>query len=99
MPTPTPAVRVVHLRLTWRQAVIALTVLVSALFVLSLAAPPAAVAATKTVNQCNNIGPGPGGATTRMTCTVTVVNTINGGTQGSVTTLTPRLRPGPVRAR
>jgi hypothetical protein len=54
---------------------------------LSLGATPAA-AAVITLNQCNNVGPGPAGATTGMTCTVTVVNTISSGTTSSTTTLT-----------
>jgi hypothetical protein len=49
---------------------------------------PAAQAADLTVDQCNNVGPGPGGATTGMTCSVTVVNTISSGTTSSTTTLT-----------
>ena len=48
----------------------------------------AASAADLTVDQCNNVGPGPAGATTGMTCTVTVVNTISSGTSSSTTTLT-----------
>ena len=54
---------------------------------MSLAASPA-LAADITVDQCNNVGPGPGGATTGMTCDVTVVNTISSGTTSSTTTLT-----------
>ena len=49
---------------------------------------PAARAAPLTVDQCSNVGPGAAGATTGMTCTITVVNTISGGTTSSTTTLT-----------
>mgnify|MGYP003296842471 CR=1 FL=1 len=54
---------------------------------LSLTMTPAD-AAVLTLDQCNNVGPGPAGATTGMTCTVTVVNTISNGTTSSTTTLT-----------
>ena len=54
---------------------------------LSLGAP-AAQAAVITVDQCNNVGPGPAGATTGMTCTVSVVNTITSGVTSSTTTVT-----------
>lgn len=37
--------------------------------------------------QCSNVGPGPGGATTEMTCSVTIVNTIDGATRGSTVTV------------
>ena len=54
-----------------------------------------AFAATTSVAQCNNNGPGPMGATTAMTCTVTVVNTITSGTTHSTTTLTRQCSLGP----
>ncbi|MGI8699067.1 MAG: hypothetical protein ACR2J0_08005, partial [Mycobacteriales bacterium] len=67
---------------------LALAVLAS-LSITGLALPPSAArAATSAVDQCNNIGPGPLGATTTMTCTVTVVNTISGGTASSTITVT-----------
>lgn len=56
---------------------------------------PDAMAATGTVAQCNNIGPSPAGATTGMTCTVTVVNTISGAHRGSTTTVTRACSLGP----
>ena len=49
--------------------------------------PSPAVAASITVDQCNNVGPGPGGATTGLDCAVTVVNTISGGITSSTTTV------------
>ena len=66
---------------------LAFALLLTALAAMVLASP-AAHAATLSVDQCNNIGPGPGGATTGMNCTITVVNTISGGTSGSTTTVT-----------
>ena len=62
--------------------------LTAGFFLAALASPQSAQAAVLDVNQCNGIGPGPGGATTVMQCSVTVVNTINGATRGSVTTVT-----------
>ncbi|MDT7537403.1 MAG: hypothetical protein QOI82_988, partial [Actinomycetota bacterium] len=54
----------------------------------SLGASPAS-AANITIDQCNNVGPGAAGATTGMTCTVTVTNTISSsGATSSSTTLT-----------
>jgi hypothetical protein len=53
----------------------------------SLGASPAA-AAVITVDQCNNVGPGAAGATTGMTCMVTVVNNISPAATSSTTTLT-----------
>jgi hypothetical protein len=47
----------------------------------------AAGASSTTVNQCNGVGPGPKGATTGMTCRVTVVNTIRGSKRSSTTTV------------
>src|SRR5664279_3546475 len=73
-----------------------LAVLAGALVVAGLVLPTSpAFAATKTVGQCNNIGPGPAGATTGMTCTVTVVNTISGSTTSSTTTVTRQCSLGP----
>ncbi len=89
MHTDTAPTRGLTSRKMWRLAVTALLGLASAFFVAGLALPPApAQAADLAVNQCNNIGPSPLGATTGMTCNVTVVNTIDGGTVGSVTTVT-----------
>ena len=73
-----------------------LAVLAGALVVAGLVLPTSpAFAATKTVGQCNNIGPSPAGATTGMTCTVTVVNTISGSTTSSTTTVTRQCSLGP----
>ena len=70
--------------------------LAGALVLLGLVLPSSdAFAANLTIGQCNNIGPGPTGATTAMTCTVTVVNTINGGTTSSKTTVTRQCSLGP----
>jgi hypothetical protein len=66
-----------------------LVVLTLALSIAVLAVPPpAAQAANVAVDQCNDVGPGPGGATTLMTCMVTVVNTISGDTTSSTVTAT-----------
>jgi hypothetical protein len=54
---------------------------------LSLGASPAS-AAVLSVGQCNNVGPDAAGATTGMTCTVTVVNNISPASTSSTTTLT-----------
>ncbi len=53
----------------------------------ALPASPAA-ASSHTVDQCNGHGPGPQGATTGMTCEVTVVNTIERGATSSTVTVT-----------
>lgn len=75
-------------RRTWHAAVLAVLI-TSAFCVAGLAlSPSGAQAAVLTVDQCNGQGPGPLGATTGMTCTVTVVNTINGGVTSSTTTMT-----------
>jgi hypothetical protein len=51
-------------------------------------APTPAQAAPVSINQCNGRNAGPAGATTGITCTVTVVNTINGGARSSTVTVT-----------
>jgi hypothetical protein len=74
----------------------ALAVLAGALVLAGFVLPSSdAFAANLTIGQCNNIGPGPTGATTAMTCTVTVVNTISGGTTSSKTTETRQCSLGP----
>jgi hypothetical protein len=71
-------------------------VLAGALVLLGLVLPSSdAFAANLTIGQCNGIGPGPNGATTAMTCTVTVVNTISSGTTSSKTTVTRQCSLGP----
>jgi len=62
---------------------------------LVLPASDALAAATRSALQCNNVGPSASGATTGMTCTVTVVNTIDGGARSSTTTLTRTCSLGP----
>jgi hypothetical protein len=57
-------------------------------FAAAAMSPTTAQAAPLTIDQCNGRLAGPGGATTVMNCTVTVVNTINGGTTSSTTTVT-----------
>ena len=66
---------------------LAVALLLTALAGLLLASPTAH-AATLSVDQCNNVGPGPAGATTGMSCTVTVETPHSGGTTGSTTTVT-----------
>lgn len=54
-----------------------------------------AYAANVSVSQCNDVGPSPQGATTLMTCTVTVVNTISGGRTSSTLTVSRECALGP----
>jgi len=73
-----------------------MAVLAGAFSVAALALPAStAQAANIGINQCNGIDGTPQGATTGLTCTVTVVNTINGGTRSSTTTVTRRCSLGP----
>jgi hypothetical protein len=66
-------------RLTWRTTVMALVAVISAFSVAGLLLPAAsASAATKSIDQCNGFNGSATGATTALTCTVTVVNTISG---------------------
>jgi hypothetical protein len=51
-------------------------------------APTPAQAAPVSIAQCNGQNGGPSGATTGITCAVTVVNTINGGARSSTVTVT-----------
>ena len=51
-------------------------------------APTPAQAVPVTIDQCNGRNAGPAGATTGITCTVTVVNMINGGPRSSTVTVT-----------
>ena len=50
-------------------------------------APAPAQAAPVAIDQCNGRNAGPAGATTGITCSVTVVNTINGGARSSSVTV------------
>ena len=54
-----------------------------------------ALAATTGASQCNGVGASAMGATTGMTCTITVVNTISGGTTHSTTTMRRTCSLGP----
>jgi len=62
-------------------------------------APSSASAATvpvnATIDQCNGVGATPADKTTTLTCTVEVVNTINGASRSSTTTVTRLCAPGP----
>ena len=51
-------------------------------------------AAAPNIDQCNGFNGSPTGATTRLDCDVTVVNTINGATRGSQTTVTRQCENG-----
>ena len=57
--------------------------------------PTPAYAANVSIDQCNNIGPSPQGATTVMNCTVTVVNTVDAGRTSSTVTVTRLCALGP----
>ena len=61
-----------------RLPVLAVLLATLALCLAQILAPAGAHAATLSLDQCNNNGPGPTGATTSMQCTVVVVNTIDG---------------------
>ena len=76
-------------------AVLALIVFTGAFTVAGLAVPSYARAAEVSVDQCNGIGATALGATTGLTCAVTVVNTINGGTTSSTVTVTRQCSLGP----
>jgi hypothetical protein len=73
----------------------ALMLLTSGFWMAGLAMPAPAHASTMAVDQCNNHGPGVGGATTALKCTVTVVNTISGTSTYSRTTVTRLCTLGP----
>jgi len=71
-----------------RFALIAVLALVGAMSIVGIGLTPSpAQAANVAIDQCNNRNAGPGGATTAMVCTVTVVNTISGGTTSSSVTV------------
>ncbi|MDQ1536610.1 MAG: hypothetical protein QOE58_1003 [Actinomycetota bacterium] len=73
----------------------ALLVLTGAFSMMVLAWPATADASSIGVDQCNGHGPGAEGATTELTCTVTVVNTMSGTKTGSTTTVTRACKLGP----
>jgi len=73
----------------------ALVVLTGVFSVAGVSMPDTAQASTMVVDQCNGHGPKAEGASTGMKCTVTVVNTINGSTRSSTTTVTRLCTLGP----
>ena len=87
--TTSAAVTVVSLpRRTWR-VLLAMIVIAAGFSLAGLAlAPTPAQAVPVTIDQCNGQNGGPAGATTGITCTVTVVNVINGGLRSSTVTVT-----------
>ena len=84
-------------RLMRRAMVVALVLGVSAFSVAGLVVPAssASAATTKVIDQCNGLNGSPTGATTGLSCDVTVVNTINGASRGSTTTVTRLCKLGP----
>jgi hypothetical protein len=83
-------------RMRFAVASVGALALVSAFAIAGLVLPASvASAATVDISQCNNQGASAEGATTRMNCTVTVVNTINGTTTNSTTTVTRQCELGP----
>jgi len=86
---PDPATARVRRRIR-HAALLALLVVAGAVGVTGLTPAPDARAANVAFEQCNGHGPGPSGATTVLQCDVTIVNTIDGDTRGSVVTVTRR---------
>lgn len=82
-------------RRSWHTALISLLLASAFSFAWLALSPSAAQAATIAIDQCNGHGPDATGATTGMTCTVTVVNTISGTTTSSTTTVTRQCSLGP----
>lgn len=80
---------------SWPTVLWALMLLTAGFCLAGLAAPAPAQASTMGVDQCNGHGPGAGGATTALRCTVTVVNTISGNRTYSRTTVTRLCTLGP----
>ena len=79
----------------WPATLMALMLLTGGFWMAGLAMPATAYASTMAVDQCNNHGPGVGGATTALKCTVSVVNTISGSSTYSRTTVTRLCTLGP----
>lgn len=73
----------------------ALVVLTGVFSLAGVFMPDMARASTMVVDQCNGHGPKAEGASTGMRCTVTVVNTIDGPTRSSTTTVTRLCTLGP----
>jgi hypothetical protein len=82
-------------RRTRHLALIALLLAGLFCFAVAALAPSTAQAATVTVDQCNGHGPEAEGASTGLTCDVTVVNTIKGNTTSSTTTVSRQCSLGP----
>ena len=95
MTTDTAPARGSASRRRWLMAVLAMIVFTGAFTFAGLAVPLSARAAELTVDQCNGVNGGPLGATTGLTCTVTVVNTISGGNTSSTLTVTRQCSLGP----
>jgi hypothetical protein len=64
-------------------------------FAVAAMSPSTAQAATLTIDQCNGHGAAAEGASTGLTCNVTVVNTIRGNTTRSTTTVSRQCSLGP----
>jgi len=82
-------------RRTWHLALIALLLASAFSFAVEALSPSVAEAAGLTVHQCNGVGPSASGATTGMTCSVTIVNTIKGSKTSSTTTVIRHCSLGP----
>jgi hypothetical protein len=82
-------------RRPWHLALVALLLASAFSFAVAALTPTTAQAAPLTIDQCNGHGPTAEGATTGMKCTVTVVNTLNGTTASSTTTVTRLCTLGP----
>jgi hypothetical protein len=95
MRTPTVPAQSSASRPAWRIMVTALIMISGAFSLAGLALPTAAQASTMAVDQCNVHVPGTAGATTALTCTVTVVNTVSGTSTRSRTTVSRLCTLGP----
>ena len=80
---------------SWPAALFALLLAGAFCFAAAAFSPGAAQAATVTIDQCNGHGAEAQGASTGLTCTVTVVNTIRGNTTSSTTTVSRQCSLGP----
>ena len=76
-------------------ALISLLLAAAFSFAVATLSPSAAQAATLTIDQCNGHGAEAEGASTGLTCNVTVVNTIRGTKMSSTTTVTRQCTLGP----
>lgn len=82
-------------RPAWYFALLAVLLAGALSFAVAALSPSAAQAATLTVDQCNGHGAQAEGASTGLTCAVTVVNTIRGGKTSSTTTVSRQCSLGP----